>query len=166
MGGLSGSKPTYAQLIEHPEAICLRALGCTVRAADPIAGTFSRPISPENAVRAFNTFIRHLRRALGEVLLSYVAVLEHRYSGCGNYAVPYHWHFLLATLPRHRVALLKEARSIWSSRYGNEHIDAYDPEQSGAYYIAKQAGSQEFEFLFHIWPGLPTPALATCTRNR
>jgi hypothetical protein len=42
---------------------------------------------------------------------------------------------------------LHNARGLRNEHYGHAKIDPYDPEQSGAHYLAKLAGGSNFEYV-------------------
>jgi hypothetical protein len=90
-------------------------------------------------------YMRELGKSIGKPV-AYLAVPERRTSGCGFHPIPLHWHFL-AACPSHRTTdFLRNARQLWTSGSGNASVSRYDPSRSGAYYVAKLAADQDFDF--------------------
>jgi hypothetical protein len=75
-----------------------------------------------------------------------IAVPERRSSGLGLPAIPLHWHFVASVPTQHTTAALRNARFLWERHYGQAKIARYDPERSGARYLAKLAGDSRFEY--------------------
>ena len=80
---------------------------------------------------------------------------ERRTPGCGYHPIPLHWHFLAAGPCHHTAPLLRNARQLWTDGSGNAAINLYDSSRTGAHYIAKLAGSQDFNFHFNNLDRLP-----------
>jgi hypothetical protein len=79
-------------------------------------------------------FIERLERKMhGPVW--YFAALERRHSGCGDSPIPVHWHFLAASADGNGMRSLAE--SIWTEKFGNAKIEAYDENGQAAYYVSK-----------------------------
>lgn len=108
--------------------------------------TYKRKPSTRSAVENFRRYLRELETSI-DSRLAYVAVPEHRISGCGLPPIALHWHFLMACPPHKEYALFKNCRALWA-RNGVSDIQWYQREQSAAFYIAKTAKDVDFEFLF------------------
>lgn len=82
-------------------------------------------------------FFERLERRL-RVPVSYAAVLEHRYSGCGLSPIPAHWHFLAASTAGPN-EMARAAQVLWYYLFGNAKIEPYDRSEPGTHYVAKLA---------------------------
>lgn len=109
-------------------------------------GTYRSRKTQESAKHLFNAYIRRLRRSL-KAPVAWFAVHERRTSGCGHPAIALHWHFLAAVPAQHREPLLRAAKLLWETRYGDAMISPYDPEDHGAFYITKLAGGGDFDYI-------------------
>lgn len=108
-------------------------------------GTYRKRCSRFAAEAHFSTYMSRLRRTL-KAPVSFIAVKEFRTSGLGHPPIPIHWHFVVATVPRHRSALKTCARNVWERYYGNFRGEIYDPSEAGAHYLAKLASNTEFDY--------------------
>lgn len=97
-------------------------------------GTFSLQVNATYAEALLKRFMERLDQKL-RAPVSYVAALEHRYSGCGLSPIPAHWHFL-AACPKSEGMEYQAAR-MWKAKYGNAKVDQYDPDGNAAFYICK-----------------------------
>lgn len=113
-------------------------------------GTYKSFTTREAASRLIHTYYDRLSRSMKAPLAQF-SVLESRTSGCGLSPTPVHWHFVVAAPPQHRHALLLNSRSLWEVHHGNAKIDLYDGELPGAFYIAKTARRDNFDYdLAHL----------------
>jgi len=100
-------------------------------------GTFRRPECDARAQALGKRFFERLERRL-HTPVTYAAVMERRYSGCGLPSIAPHWHFLAASeTPVEQMWL--GADLIWKRHFGDALILPYDPEGDGAFYVAKLA---------------------------
>ena len=109
-------------------------------------GTYRSYTTIEQAKRRLTAYFDRLRRSI-KAPIAYLAVPERRTSGLGHPAIPLHWHFVASVPPQHTMTVLHNARSLWDKHYGNAKIDLYEPERSGAHYLAKQAGQSNFDYV-------------------
>jgi hypothetical protein len=82
-----------------------------------------------------------------EARIPYIAVPEYRHSGCGLPGIPLHYHCLIACRQPWAAVFPEMATHLWESMAGNCKIDPYDPVLSGAHYIAKLAGHENFDWI-------------------
>jgi hypothetical protein len=109
--------------------------------------THSKRIASSESERAVERFFYTLGKSIRSQV-AYIAVPERRTSGCGLPAIPLHWHFVAAAPAHRRAALLYNAREI-TRRLGNSKIDYYHSEEPGAFYMAKLAPHQNFDYICH-----------------
>jgi hypothetical protein len=109
-------------------------------------GTYRTPATGEQAKRLLATYFERLRRSIKSPV-AYLAVPEWRTSGLGLPAIALHWHFVMSVPPQHTTTALHNSRGLWNEHYGHPKIDSYDPERSGAHYLAKLAGGSNFEYV-------------------
>jgi len=109
-------------------------------------GTYRTAQSGDSAVGIFHAFHRRLRSSINS-RIAMIAVPEKRYSGCGAPAIPLHWHFFMSGPQHLSHTLLKNAQTIWTAKYGDAKIEPYDATMSGAYYLAKGARENDFDYL-------------------
>ena len=108
-------------------------------------GTFIYTISSQHAEAMLKTYMRRLGKEVrGKV--SYIAVLEYRYSGCGLSPIRKHFHFLAACPSQWTNIFPSLASTLWEKMAGLCKIEPYDPLMSGAYYVAKLAAHQQFDW--------------------
>lgn len=116
-------------------------------------GTFRRRVSVDEASSRMKRYMRDLGLSI-KARVPYVAVPERRTSGCGLAPIPLHFHFLAACPSQWTTTFLSNAQNLWAGGSGNASIDLYDPLRSGAHYIAKLAGHQNFDYIFDHWDRL------------
>lgn len=108
-------------------------------------GTYRAYTAVERAHRLLAAYFDRLRRSI-KAPVAYLAVAERRTSGLGSPGIPLHWHFVMSVPLQYTTTTLHNARFLWDKHYGDSKIDPYDPERSGAYYLAKLAGGSNFEY--------------------
>jgi hypothetical protein len=109
-------------------------------------GTYRAKLSAERASKLLTAYFDRLRRSI-KAPIAYISVAERRLSGLGFSPTDLHWHFVMSVPPQHTMATLHNARRLWEKHYGNAKIEPYDAKRSGAHYLAKTAGSADFDFV-------------------
>jgi hypothetical protein len=111
-------------------------------------GTFRNRVNPTLATALGKRFFERLKRRLRKPV-SYVGVVEKRYSGLGLPPIAAHWHFLASAkvAPAHMV---RAAHTLWQDKFGNAKIEVYDPRDpnhDAVYYVAKLAGHENGDLI-------------------
>ena len=113
-------------------------------------------------------YVRRLSKGI-RARIAHVAVLESRPSGLGHHQIRLHWHFLIGC-PEHRAAeLTRTAIALWTRCYGDVKTERYDTARKGAYYIAKLASQDGFNYLLETYDRLeyrsPNDLVAAAKKN-
>lgn len=108
-------------------------------------GTYREPVSAVRAEALMKRYMERLSRKM-KTPISYFAGLEQRLSGCGMSPIPVHWHFLATCDPDY--GLSEVAQALWTEKFGDAKIEAYDPVRNGAFYVSKLAGHANGDFTF------------------
>jgi hypothetical protein len=110
-------------------------------------------VSKSHSGAMVRRFFDRLGRSI-DSRVAYIAVCEHRTSGCGLPPIPTHWHLLASGPERRKRLLLSNARELWRTN-GGSSLHEYDPCQEAAFYVAKLAGHQNFHLLERNLERLP-----------
>jgi hypothetical protein len=131
-------------------------------------GTYRSHTSLDKSVSLMKGYVRRLSKGI-RARIAHVAVLESRPSGLGHHQIRLHWHFLIGC-PEHRAAeLTRTAIALWTRCYGDVKTERYDPAHKGAYYIAKLASQDGFNYLLETYDRLeyrsPNDLVAAAKKN-
>lgn len=115
-------------------------------AANAVYGcfTFRDHVDEKQADTAFRSFIENLSRRCKENI-GWIRSTEKRLSGCSDYRVHLHYHFVLFSHAQLSPAWIEK---FWSDRCGNAKCAFYDNTQDGIGYILKQSHNDHLDWAF------------------
>jgi hypothetical protein len=131
-------------------------------------GTFKSKVSLPEAQSRMKLYMRCLGNEI-KARIPYIAVCEHRFSGCGQPAISAHFHFVAACPKQWEDMFPYLAKSFWFQQCGNAKVERYLDSKDGTHYMAKLASNEKFEFVLDNLDLLsyhgPTDLIDAATKN-